>query len=216
MSRDLPWRPDFDHLRKQAKALLRAMRLQRAETTLADAQHAVAREYGFASWPKLKAHIEALPRAVEPARPMFERFTPAARQALFFSRYEAAQLGNLRIAPEHVLLGVIRSASGLTQTLLTMAGVTADEARTATIATDRPREQIVEPVQIPFQPPTKAVFAAAADEADTLGHAQIATVHLLLGVLRESDSAGTFLTTKGLSIDAVRQAAAAATSDERT
>ena len=26
---------------------------------LADAQHALARDYGFASWPKLKAHVEA-------------------------------------------------------------------------------------------------------------------------------------------------------------
>ena len=58
MSRDLPPRPDFDHLRKQAKAPLRTRRQLRADATLADAQHALAREYGFASWPKLKAHIE--------------------------------------------------------------------------------------------------------------------------------------------------------------
>src|SRR5262249_20192907 len=33
---------------------------------LADAQHLVAREYGFASWPKLKEHVESLSRVLEP------------------------------------------------------------------------------------------------------------------------------------------------------
>ena len=61
MSRDLPARPNLDHLRKQAKALLRSMRQHRAEAKLSDAQHAVAREHGFTSWPKLKAHLAALP-----------------------------------------------------------------------------------------------------------------------------------------------------------
>ena len=222
MSRDLPSRPNLDHLKKQAKALLHAMRQQRADATLVDAQHALARDYGFASWPKLKAHIEALPAAPDPQpttpspRPMFDRFTHDARKALFFSRFEASQLGRIRISPEHVLLGVIRDAGGLTQTLLTTAGVTVDEARAATTVANAPREEIVEPVEIPFQSLTKAVFIAAADEADRLGHAEIATVHLMLGVLRESDYAGTFLRAKGLTLDAVRQAAANALPEQRT
>ena len=216
MSRDLPPRPDFDHLRKQAKALLRTLRQQRADASLADAQHALAREYGFASWPKLKAHIEALAETAPPVRPMFERFTTEARRALFFSRYEAAQLGRVRIAPEHVLLGVIRGASGLTHTLLTTAGVTADDARAATTIADGVGQPIETTVEIPFQPLANAVFVAAADEADTLGHREIATVHLMLGVLRESDRAGTFLVSKGLSIEAVRRAAADASPDQRT
>ena len=223
MSRDLPAHPNFDQLKKQAKALLRTLREKRADATRADAQHAVAREYGFASWPKLKSHVEALPGAPDPQpttpspRPMFDRFTHAARKALFFSRYEAAQLGRLHISPEHVLLGVIRSADeGLTQTLLTTAGVTFDEARVATTVANAPREEIVEPVEIPFQSLTKAVFIAAADEANKLGHQEIATVHLMLGVLRESDYAGTFLSSNGLSIDAVRRAAAGAQPDQLT
>ena len=59
MPRDLPDRPDLEHLRKQAKALLRELRQRDANTSLADALHALAREYGFASWPKLKAHVES-------------------------------------------------------------------------------------------------------------------------------------------------------------
>lgn len=60
MSRDLPPNPNLEHLKKQAKALLEKLRQQNADATLVDAQHALAREYGFASWPKLKAHVDAV------------------------------------------------------------------------------------------------------------------------------------------------------------
>jgi hypothetical protein len=33
---------------------------------LADAQHVIARDYGFASWPKLKEHVEAATRMLQP------------------------------------------------------------------------------------------------------------------------------------------------------
>jgi glyoxalase superfamily protein len=60
MSRYLPPHPHLDHLKKQAKELLHELRLQNPALKLADAQHAIAREYGFASWPKLKSHVESL------------------------------------------------------------------------------------------------------------------------------------------------------------
>jgi ankyrin repeat protein len=54
-SRRLPERPNLRHLKDQAKDLL-----QNGEaTSLTDAQFKIARLYGFASWPKLKAHIES-------------------------------------------------------------------------------------------------------------------------------------------------------------
>jgi hypothetical protein len=56
MSRQLPEKPNLEYLKKQAKELLRAMR----QGKLADAQHTLANEYGFATWAKLKSHVEAL------------------------------------------------------------------------------------------------------------------------------------------------------------
>lgn len=55
-SQTLPDRPNLQHLKNQAKDLLRAGSAQ----SLADAQFQIARMYGFASWPKLKAHVESL------------------------------------------------------------------------------------------------------------------------------------------------------------
>jgi hypothetical protein len=65
----LPLRPDPDHLAREAKALLRAakagessavsrMQAVGPDHNLATAQLAVAREYGFPSWPKLKAEVD--------------------------------------------------------------------------------------------------------------------------------------------------------------
>ncbi len=54
-SRPLPDHPNLRHLKDQAKNLLKAG----AAASLADAQFRIARLYGFASWPKLKAHVES-------------------------------------------------------------------------------------------------------------------------------------------------------------
>src|SRR4026208_1755494 len=55
-SRQLPDRPNLRPLKDQARDLLRAG----AATSITDAQFRIARLYGFASWPKLKAHIDGL------------------------------------------------------------------------------------------------------------------------------------------------------------
>jgi len=55
-ARQLPENPDLRHLKDQAKDLLQAGQAK----SLARAQFQIARQYGFASWPKLKAHVESL------------------------------------------------------------------------------------------------------------------------------------------------------------
>ena len=75
-TRSLPARPSLEQLRKQAKELLKAYRagdvaavaeVERFESqpdpakfALADAQRVLARAYGFASWTKLKQHVEGV------------------------------------------------------------------------------------------------------------------------------------------------------------
>ena len=103
----LPEPADLDHLKHQAKDLLRAHRardpealqrirefhprLQRrtdadiadAPFALSDAQLAIAREYGYASWPRLKARVERPTRAEDTSLPPQERITdPEFRRAI--------------------------------------------------------------------------------------------------------------------------------------
>jgi ankyrin repeat protein len=72
MPKELPASPSLEHLKKQAKTLLRdvaakkpaavrkfsALKLK-AAPKLSDAQQLVAHEYGFESWTKLKEHVDA-------------------------------------------------------------------------------------------------------------------------------------------------------------
>src|SRR5579863_7236184 len=52
----LPDQPNLRHLKDQAKALKKSGEA----ASLAEAQLKVARQYGFPSWPKLKAHVDSL------------------------------------------------------------------------------------------------------------------------------------------------------------
>ena len=74
---ELPQRPDLDQLRRQARELQRGaaaghpravtrLRAVSGSTTLSAAQLAIAREYGFPSWPSLKDEVERRRRTCAP------------------------------------------------------------------------------------------------------------------------------------------------------
>jgi hypothetical protein len=75
MSRELPRQPNLEYLRKEAKELLDQLQQRNPSAQLADAQHALARDYGFASWPQLKTHVELVLR---PAALMTANHSPLA------------------------------------------------------------------------------------------------------------------------------------------
>ena len=75
---ELPNRPDLEQLRRQARELqrraaagdadaLHQVRSVANSVTLSAAQLAIAREHGFASWPRLKAEVERRRAAVNDA-----------------------------------------------------------------------------------------------------------------------------------------------------
>ena len=65
----LPERPSLEQLRKQAKEHLDTLRADDPSVNLAAAQHALAREYGFESWPKLVHPVESMQPANRMLRP---------------------------------------------------------------------------------------------------------------------------------------------------
>jgi Ankyrin repeat len=56
MSRQLPAKANLEYLKKEAKQRLRSM----PQGKLAEAQHTLANEYGFATWAQLKSHVLSL------------------------------------------------------------------------------------------------------------------------------------------------------------
>jgi ATP-dependent Clp protease ATP-binding subunit ClpC len=137
---------------------------------------------------------------------MFERYTESARRALFFSRYEASQFGSLYIGTEHLLLGLIRESEGVLGRILTAAKVSLPSVRAELEGFVQPKERLSASVEIPFDSHTKRALAAAAEEADRLGHNYIGAEHLFLGLLDVDGSIATsLLHARGIHAIDVRQ-----------
>jgi Clp amino terminal domain, pathogenicity island component/Glyoxalase superfamily protein len=201
----LPRRPNFEHLKKQAKDRLRELRQRDPAAKLADAQHAIAREYGFSNWAALKAHVESVEQTLDSPASTFERYTERAKRATFFSRYEAGQLGHPSIEPEDLLVGVIQARQGLPSRSFAHAFPSTGQVREDVRARTMVQEPLSLSTIIPFGPDTRRIVGYAAEEADRLQHDDIATAHLLLGILRvEGSVAAAILREKGVSLDTVR------------
>jgi ATP-dependent Clp protease ATP-binding subunit ClpC len=136
---------------------------------------------------------------------MFERYTGSGRRAIFFARYEASQYGNPYIEPEHLLLAVLRADQALTERFIKNATL-ADIRKQIEERTEiRPKTSTS--VDLPLNDASKRVLSYAAEEAERLGHKNIGTPHLLLGLLREEESlAAEILRANGLDPDTFREA----------
>ena len=244
MSRNLPESPNLEYLKKQAKVRLRELQQHEPRAKLAEAQHLVAREYGFASWTKLKTHIETLPRPAMTAAAgdaggshggggatttgivesndsgggLFPRFTLRARRVIFFARYWAAKRGGTLIETEHLLLGLIQEDANQINWLLGDPAAH-EKVRGAIERSTTTQEEIPRTQPIPLSPDSRRVLELAAAEADRLGHNQIATGHFLLGFLRTEGSLAMsvlvgVLAERGLTLDKARSEIALMVNEE--
>ena len=117
---------------------------------------------------------------------MFRRFSPGARQAVIDSQLEARSLRHGYIGTEHILLGLLHEAHGVTAQALRAAGITEESARRRVVEVIGRGTQ--EPAgHIPFTGRAKKVLSLALREAADLNHLYIGTGHILLGLLGEGD-----------------------------
>lgn len=155
--------------------------------------------------PTLHLHIPQgieLRQAAE-AKPVFERFTEKARRVIFFARYEASQYGSSVIDSEHLLLGLIRENSDLIWRFLPFV---AADIRTEVDKLAPRRDRVSASVEMPLTPYAMKILNCAFDEAERLGHRQIGTEHLLVGMLMVDDSAAArILTARGVQLRAIRE-----------
>jgi len=88
-ARPLPERANLEHLKKEAKQRLKAMRLGNPGVKLSTVQLTVAREYGFSSWRSLIAHVKS--QSDRGAQPRDQR--PGAQGEPFRSTLQALKDG---------------------------------------------------------------------------------------------------------------------------
>lgn len=135
---------------------------------------------------------------------MFERYTEKARRVVFFARYEAAQFGSPLIETEHLLLGLLREDTALTNRFLRHVSVESIRKEIEQHTTVRP--SVSTSVDLPLSNESKRLLAYGAEEAERLGHTHIGTEHLLMGLLREEKCyAAKLLTDRGVQLETMRK-----------
>ena len=121
-----------------------------------------------------------------PFAEVFERFTEQARQVVVLAQEEARFFNHNYIGTEHILLGVLREEEGLGARVLQSLDITVERTR-AQVAQIVGQGKEASPDQLPFTPRAKKVLDLGMRQADALDDGQIATHHLLLGLLGEGE-----------------------------
>jgi methylmalonyl-CoA epimerase len=136
---------------------------------------------------------------------MFERYTEAARRAIFYARYEANEIGSDVIGAEHLLLGLLHDNAEPLPRLLP-AEMTRAEVRRRVEADVAGREKSAVSAELPLSAEAKRTLAFAHEEAELLSHRHIGPEHLVLGLLHaEGTQAKTILREYGVGLVGVRE-----------
>jgi len=118
---------------------------------------------------------------------MYGRFTEKAERAINLSQESAMRLGHTYVGTEHVLLGLVREGTGVAARVLLGHGITEDKIiKEIDELIGIGENQNQQPLD--FTPRTKRVLEMALREARRMGHNYIGTEHLLLALMRETDS----------------------------
>ncbi|MFN0277088.1 MAG: ATP-dependent Clp protease ATP-binding subunit [Pyrinomonadaceae bacterium] len=137
---------------------------------------------------------------------MFERYTERSRRVIFFARYEALQYGSQVIAPEHILLGLMREDKTLSARFFPFRRpLTVDSIRRDVLERIELRSRIPQSSELHLSNATKQILFYANDESRQLKNRHIGPEHLLLGIVREEKSiAAEILFGYGLRLNDVR------------
>jgi bifunctional DNase/RNase/DNA-binding transcriptional MerR regulator len=176
---------------------------------------------GLHPWMVAKTHEEwrslspDLMRSLYPreARVGWERYTRQAQHVMRFAQEEARASGHDRVAPGHLLVGLLREQDGLAAAVLDSLDVTLERARGRLAQTGDAGEAT--PGLILYSPDAQKIFELALSEEGTRHPQRVGTEHILLGLVGADEDA---LLAVGVGADRVREevhrAAAALSADE--
>ena len=137
---------------------------------------------------------------------MFERFTDRARKVMALANQEAQRFNHEHIGTEHILLGLVKEASGVGANVLKNLDVDIKKLRLEIEKLVKSGPDMVTMGKLPQTPKAKKVIEYAIEEARALNHNYVGTEHILLGLLRETEGvAAQVLMNLGLKLEDVRQ-----------
>jgi ATP-dependent Clp protease ATP-binding subunit ClpC len=119
-------------------------------------------------------------------------FTERVRKVLAMAREEAARLHHEYVAPQHMLLGLLREGEGVASVMIQNCGANLDElAGAVEAAAGKGKTSHEGGPDLPYTSRAKKVLELAMAEARDLNHRYVGTEHLLMGVIREGQSPAT-------------------------
>ncbi|MEW6361540.1 MAG: ATP-dependent Clp protease ATP-binding subunit [Acidobacteriota bacterium] len=120
---------------------------------------------------------------------MFERYTERSRRVIFFARYEALQYGSPQIAPEHILLGLLREDKTLPSRFFpSRHNLSSEMLRRQIEERIAVRDRIPQSAELYLSAEAKKALFYANEESRALKSRHIGPEHILLGILREENS----------------------------
>ncbi len=117
---------------------------------------------------------------------MFERFTERAINVVSESQRLAKEMGGSEVLPEHLLLGLVNEAKGVSLKLFRMYGVNSESLEREVIKYVIKTSKKVE--NIPFSHSYKEILKRTLDLASKSGNNNILFEHLFLSVITDKNS----------------------------
>jgi ATP-dependent Clp protease ATP-binding subunit ClpC len=134
-----------------------------------------------------------------------EAFAEDARRVMQLANQEAQRLNHEYIGTEHFLLGILKERPCGGARILKQLRLDLEKLQRKVEQTIVRGSEAVSLGRLPETPRTKKVIEYATLEARNLGHNEIGSEHLLLGLLREEEGvAGVVLRYQGLQLEEVR------------
>jgi ATP-dependent Clp protease ATP-binding subunit ClpC len=134
-------------------------------------------------------------------------FTDRVKKVMQIAREESVRLGNDYVGTEHLLLGLIKEGDGVAVAVMRGMGVDLEDlsANIEKTITSVGGMMMVGQM-LPFTPRAKKVLEIAANEARSMSHKYIGTEHLLLALMKDTESAAaSALAAAGLEYDRVKE-----------
>jgi ATP-dependent Clp protease ATP-binding subunit ClpC len=121
---------------------------------------------------------------------MDAKFSQRIKDVLSYSKEEAIRLGNHEIAPEHLMLGILREGEGVAIDVLVSLGANLYQLKKdveSVIAPDGP-VKLTDTDNIPLLKTSERILKLVYLEAKSLKKATIDTGHLLLALMKDENS----------------------------
>ncbi len=113
-------------------------------------------------------------------------YTARLKTIISYAGQETVRLGNAKVSPEHLMLGILRLAEGTAYDILSKTSVNFSELKH--VLDDHVRQEPAEQVEnntIHLSPAGERIIRLVAIERDAYGVDVAGSIHLLLAILRE-------------------------------